>query len=154
MIRTMTEAFIRQIMTWQYPEPYGIYNMCDEEDIIEEMMDGSYYAVVDENDLVGFLCYGKNAQVPHEPGYEAGYLDIGLGMKPDYCGQGRGLDFVLDAIDFGKKHFDLKKIRLTVASFNKRAIKVYQRAGFKSLYSFDRVKPDKTVTFIVMVQAS
>jgi ribosomal-protein-alanine N-acetyltransferase len=57
-------------------------------------------------------------------------------MKPDVTGQGKGLDFLLEGLDFAKKKFDPNSFTLSVATFNQRAIKVYKRAGFKPLEEY------------------
>ncbi len=44
-----------------------------------------------------------------------------------------------EGINFTKNKLLAKSIRLTVASFNKLAIKVYKRAGFEKVHSFERI---------------
>ena len=49
------------------------------------------------------------------------------------CGKGLGKEFVSQCIQFAVKEHDYKGefVRCGVASFNKRAIKVYQKVGFE-----------------------
>ena len=42
-------------------------------------------------------------------------------------------------------------MRLTVAAFNERAIRVYERAGFKKVNSFERVSEHGKMEFLVMI---
>ena len=65
-----------------------------------------------------------------------GTVDIGLGMKPNITGNGFGLQFVNAGLAFSKEKYGCKYITLSVATFNKRAIKVYKRAGFEAVGTF------------------
>ena len=60
-------------------------------------------------------------------------MDYGLGLRPDLTGKGSGSDFVRAGLDFAQSQFSPKTIQLHVAAFNKRAIKVYQRIGFREV---------------------
>ena len=56
-------------------------------------------------DLVGYCCYGLDAQVP---GGEylinmPAVLDIGVGMKPNLTGAGRGHDFVSAILEYANE---------------------------------------------------
>ncbi|WP_182629375.1 GNAT family N-acetyltransferase [Clostridium chromiireducens] len=42
-------------------------------------------------------------------------------------------------LDFARNKLLAKEFRLTVASFNQRAIKIYQRLGFKKVNYFERI---------------
>jgi len=154
----MNEAEAREIRGWQYAEPYTIYNMqADNEDGLAEMLDrrSPYYTVRDEQGtLVGFFCFGTAAQVLDydEPGlYSEGQtIDLGLGLRPDLTGQGLGLDFVQVGLDFARANFAPRSFRLFVFSFNKRAIRVYERAGFVHERVFLRRNQQGEVTFLEM----
>jgi GNAT superfamily N-acetyltransferase len=100
-------------------------------------------AVVDEtnNKLTGYYCTGKNAWVPAGKQYGAyteNMIDIGIGLKPDLTGAGRGrsfFTFILQNVD--KANIESLPLRLTVASFNKRAIKLYENVGFLTQIRFE-----------------
>jgi len=135
-IGPMTKDQAQEINTWSYEKPYDLYSFSGEERDMNELLDGSYYSCCDSNgELIGYFCYGKNAQVPG--GYKAGLyngnksLDIGLGMKPSLVGQGLGKDFLRHGLNFGKTRFNPEKFRLSVATFNKRAFTLYENTGFK-----------------------
>src|SRR5579875_3552421 len=134
---SMNEADARTIQTWQYDEPYAIYSYAPSEDGLIEMLDrrSPYYAVRDEQDeLIGFFCFGTSARVWHNdvPALysEDQTIDIGLGMRPDLTGKGLGLAFVQAGLAFAKEQFAPRHFRLFVLPFNKRAIRVYEQAGF------------------------
>ena len=64
-IELMKEEYARKILNWTYDKPYEIYNMDNDEENMEELLDGSYYAVVDKKEnLIGYFCFGVSAQVP------------------------------------------------------------------------------------------
>lgn len=133
----MEEVDARAIMTWRYEGQYAIYNWEDEDDPAV-MLDrrSPHYAVRDEHgELVGFFAYGSSAYVwnsgePHLFS-EQNTITIGLGMRPDLTGRGLGLAFTLAGLDFAREHFQPDYFRLYVLAFNKRAIRVYEHAGFE-----------------------
>lgn len=152
--RPMTSEKAKMISTWQYEEPFSIYNMDDSEESISELLNGEYYYVMNElNLLVGYICTGGAARVPG--GYSAGiyedvFLDIGLGLKPEYTGLGKGLDFLAAALNFLNKRFNTNKYQLVVAEFNERAINVYERIGFIKGARLNSKFEDKEIRFISM----
>jgi ribosomal-protein-alanine N-acetyltransferase len=57
-------------------------------------------------------------------------VEIGLGLRPDLTGRGLGSSFLAAGLDFARQRFAPERFVLSVATFNERAIKVYERAGF------------------------
>ncbi len=136
----MTVEDAHTIQSWHYEEPYTIYNIGEEPDVLTEMLDrrSPYYAVRNEqNVLVGFYNYGTSAHVDGE--MERGLfvgnrmVTIGLGLRPDVTGLGLGLAFVNAGLDFAREAFAPKCFRLYVFAWNERAIRVYERAGFQQI---------------------
>ncbi len=145
----------KQISKWIYKAPYSIYSMDGSDDCINELIQENYYSVTDENNhLIGYYCFGESAQVPagkHFSIYDSNDLtDIGLGINPDLCGQGLGLNFLHKGLVFARTNFSTKRFRLTVAAFNHRAINVYQKAGFEKCNSFTRIIENSKTEFLVM----
>jgi len=143
-VTKMSEKYAREIVAWQYPKPYELYNL--EVADVKELLNEDYNAIIDKTtQLVGFYCTGKTAQVPagHQTNcYSNEFLDFGLGMKPELTGIGNGstfLNFILFAIDE-------KSLRLTVTTFNLRAIKLYEKFGFIKRAQFSNGKTE----FVVM----
>lgn len=150
----MTEEYAQIIANWRYPKPYDLYNMTADQDTLDELMDGTYFSVKNEEELIGYFCYGEAAQVPggRKAGlYEKrGSVDIGLGLRPDLTGKGRGLTFIKLGMDYWKKKQGTKSFRLSVATFNTRAIAVYERAGFLPVTMFWNGQGEKGVEFLLM----
>lgn len=125
----------QEIVKWRYGSPYSRYDMSDDVEDIQELMDGSYFSAKNlEDELIGFFCFGLNAQI-NASNKQVVYsdqtaLDIGLGLRPELTGQGKGKEFLLAGIEFAQKHYTFQKLRLSVAAFNKRAISLYEKVGF------------------------
>lgn len=135
-IHKLTIEEAKKINTWTYEEPYSLYSFSGEKEVIEELLDGTYYGCCDDQgDLIGYFCFGANAQVPS--GRDANLyggedvIDIGLGMKPALTGKGIGKEFFQAGIAFATKEFNANMFRLSVATFNTRAITLYKNIGFK-----------------------
>lgn len=154
----ITESDVQAIQSWHYEEPYSVYDLAaDPEDDPSEMLDrrSPHFAVRDEHrTLVGFFGFGTCAQpwshdVPRLYS-DPGILDIGLGMRPDMTGKGMGLAFVTAGLDFAKEQFAPEMFRLYVLTFNARAIRVYERAGFERVGTFVRENIHGRFEFLVM----
>jgi len=52
-------------------------------------------------------------------------------MKPDLTGKGMGEIFFQAGIAFAAEELNSKMFRLSVATFNKRAIRLYKNIGFQ-----------------------
>ena len=151
----MDRNYAQSIVKWNYKGQYSIYNLEDTQQSINELLCGDYYSVSNGETVIGFYCFGKSAQVPIGNSFGAydnkEYIDIGLGLKPDYCGKGLGLSFLHEGLGFAKRNLHIDRFRLTVASFNVRAINVYQKAGFRVGMSFKRMSDNEAVVeFLTM----
>lgn len=134
----MEEADVRAIRGWRYEGDYAVYNWGADGDDPSEMLArrSPYYAARDERgELVGYFCFGTAAAImgDDEPGVygEDRSVLVGLGLRPDLTGKGQGLAFVQAGLAFGKERFAPTAFRLFVMTFNQRAIRVYERAGFQ-----------------------
>ena len=64
-------------------------------------------------------------------------LEVGLGLHPDRAGQGVGRSFLEAGLGYARQRFAPERFTLSVASFNRRAITVYKRAGFVPVRVFN-----------------
>lgn len=112
------------IARWHYPGPYAIY------DIQATALLGMriYYHALDERgQLIGFYSFiARDDEV-----------EVGLALRPDLTGQGMGLEFLQAGLDYAMDLFHPARFRLDVATFNQRAMRVYERARFR---------PSRTIT--------
>jgi len=135
-IEWMARPWAEEIASWRYAGEYELYSFDGSEACIAELLEDGYFAWLDEaGRLEGYFCFGPPARIPtREPDvYSEGFLDVGLGLAPDLCGQGLGGGFLAEGIRFARERFGAKRLRLTVGGFNERAIRVYTRSGFVPL---------------------
>jgi RimJ/RimL family protein N-acetyltransferase len=150
----MDEAHARSILDWQYDPPYDVYDpgAGDSEETVRFFLDPeyAYHAILTaEGELVAYCCFGVDARVPGGD-YDADALDVGLGVRPDRTGQGRGSVYVGAVLDYARHTFSPSVFRVTIAEFNKRAQRVWEKAGFRRVQRFCRGSDDRV--FLVFVR--
>jgi len=138
----MSEANARTIVRWRYGQPYDVYNMAPDkfEEGVQAFLDpqNTYYSISDDRgELVAYCCFGPDAQVPGGD-YRANALDVGMGVRPDLTGRGHGLTYVKAVLGFARRTFAPAAFRVTVAEFNRRALRVWAKAGFQPVQTFQR----------------
>lgn len=138
----MDEIATRAVVAWRYPPPYEVYNEEPErvEQVVQEILrpDYHYYRMAEDGDpLVAYCCFGPDARVAGG-GYDHKALDIGLTVRPDLNGQGRGGQFAAAVFAFAQLTFPQKVWRVTIAEFNRRAQRVWQKVGFRRIQTFAR----------------
>jgi len=144
--RTMTEADAQVIAAWKYPAEYSFYDFMSDPDDLAELLDpiaraDEYFAVDSEETLIGFFQYKR----PH-----GSSLGIGLGLHPDWTGRGFGRRFLEAGLDYGRRSFAPEQYTLSVATFNRRAITVYERAGFAIVRTFNHRTNGREWEFVEM----
>ena len=117
-IEPATALDFSEISRWRYEPPYDFY---DGDQEVVTNPERYFGARDDDGTLVGFYYLE-----PHDD-----TLDYGLGLRPDLTGRGLGLDFFRSGLEFGRARYCATRVRLFVAAFNERAIKVYERCGFR-----------------------
>jgi ribosomal-protein-alanine N-acetyltransferase len=153
----MNDEEARAVVSWRYEAPYDFYDMANDPEGLEELLGPperreDYYAVRSDGELVGFFSFGPGGQLPSFDYPDDGYLDIGLGLRPDLTGKGLGLDFLLAGLEFGRRHFAPAGFRLAVATFNERAILVYERAGFRRVTVITHHTNGADYPFVLMMR--
>lgn len=129
--RVPTKSDVEDILTWKFE---GIYSFYDN-DIDVNKMEWIKSIVDSDND---FAIYDEHNRLIGNCGFE--YIDeffcVGVQMRPDITGKGFGTEFVKAIVEFGKQKYNLEHMDLMVTKFNKRAIRVYEKLGFKVVEEF------------------
>lgn len=154
-IRPLGPSEADTLLSWTYPPPYDLYNMVADNAARAEALDpdSPYFGVFDRAELLGFFCFGPPARVGAPPPahvYVPGPLDIGLGLRPELTGRGWGLPFLRAGLAFARARFNPPSFRLSVATFNRRAITVYERTGFRAVTILTAQTPHGVHEFLVM----
>ena len=131
----MTTAFAADMTSWRYPAPYGLYDMTGADPGFFASPASGYFALTEGDELIGFRSFGQDGQVPGGS-YDSSALDTGGGLRPDLTGQGLGRKAIGTGLEFGRREFAPEAFRVTVASFNERALRVVRSLGFRSVGSF------------------
>lgn len=142
----ITQQDAEEIAGWKYPEPYNFYDMtADEEDlelfINPEKRSPHTFSGHKDGELTGFL----TVDLENHP-----TVDLGLGMHPDETGKGEGESFVQACLEFAAKRYEATAFTLSVATFNERAISVYERLGFKKKHTFTQATNGGHYEFLSM----
>lgn len=138
--RPLDEISAQTVIDWKYEPPYDIYNLAspDPESTLQYLLDpqNAFYSIYGKkDDLEAFCSFGTDGQV-NGGDYSTPALDIGLGVRPDLTGQGLGTQYVNAVIDFAYRTYSPDRFRVTIAAFNRRAQRVWEKAGFQVVQKF------------------
>jgi ribosomal-protein-alanine N-acetyltransferase len=143
--RLMSQADAKAIAGWHYPAPFAFYDWhpADLAELLDPAARGDDYVAVEDEagSLIGFFHYKR----PH-----GARLEIGLGLHPDWTGRGLGQSFLEAGLEYARRRFAPKEFTLSVAGFNRRAITVYERAGFARVRVFTHWRNGGAWEFIEM----
>jgi ribosomal-protein-alanine N-acetyltransferase len=142
------------ILRWTYESPYDIYNFNpdkakDDLRYLLNPINGFFSIHAGAGELIGFCSFGADAQVAGG-NYEQDALDIGLGIRPELTGQGRGARIIGDVLAFAAERFRPARYRVTIAAFNGRARKAWGKAGFSGSAEF--LRPGDGMKFVILVK--
>ena len=133
---------------WHYDGVYAFYDMDQDPEDQDELLnphswEETYHSVVDETGVLeGFFCFEKTGDG----------LDIGLGLRPDLTGKGLGMAFLEAGLVFAREKFRPSFFQLEVATFNQRAIRVYEKGGFTPTEVFMNETNGGLYEFVRMVR--
>jgi [ribosomal protein S18]-alanine N-acetyltransferase len=150
VIRPMTADDAHAIAEWHYPEPYSFYDWDRDPDDLAELLDpsewGRRYFAADEDAgaLAGFFVFTVID----------GVAQVGLGLRPDLSGRGIGASFVEAGLHFAFETWGITSYALAVAAFNRRAIAVYERAGFREVRRYEHATNGGLHEFVWMTGGS
>ena len=125
VVRPASARLIDEMTQWQYDPPYELYSGDGKPPNNPER----YLAVrTEDGETIGFYYFEQRGDA----------VFFGLGLRPDLTGHGLGLEFVRRGLRFARRRYGPRRVVLDVASFNQRAITVYERAGFEVVGSHRR----------------
>ena len=134
-IAPLSREHALDICTWRYDPPYSSYDMTGADpDWLLDPASG-FHAVLSGDELVGFRSYGEDGRVPGWE-YDDRALDTGGGLRPSLTGRGLGPAAVAVGLAHGRAAFAPPAFRVTVASFNARALRVVEGLGFSRVGRF------------------
>jgi RimJ/RimL family protein N-acetyltransferase len=141
IFQPVSEAEVRGFLSWRYAPPYDLYNLdtINPDDELAYFLNPNnrFYSIINESgDLLAFCSFGLDAQVPGGD-YGRQALDLGLGIRPDLTGQGQGVLYANAVVAFARRTFAPPAYRVTVAGWNKRARRVWEKAGFQWVETFN-----------------
>jgi RimJ/RimL family protein N-acetyltransferase len=130
-----------ELIGWTYDPPYDGYDLSPDQLDNLLLPEYRYHAILNNTgDLIGYCCYGIDGQVPGGD-YSRGepeVLDFGIGLRPDLTGKGMGGEFVREIMDYAIDAYQPQILRVTVATFNSRSLRVFRSLGFKETFQFTR----------------
>jgi [ribosomal protein S18]-alanine N-acetyltransferase len=131
---------------WRYEAPYAIYDFdawglrstVALQTIVPVVV---FFSMLDEREeLLGLFTFTRMGHM----------VEIGVGMRPDLTGHGRGLEYFNAGLEFARRRYQPRRFMLTVAAFNTRAQRVYTQAGFTPTRTFRRRTRDGWLEHIEM----
>ena len=145
----MDQADAELVASWHYEPPYDFYDFEADPEDLEEILDpvrraGDYHAAELDGELVGFFSFKVHDDA----------VEIGLGLRPDLVGGGVGLEFVEAGLDFAGATFRPASFWLDVATWNERAKKVYERAGFEPGHVWTHTSGQGPADFLRMTRGA
>jgi ribosomal-protein-alanine N-acetyltransferase len=73
-------------------------------------------------------------------------------MRPDLTGRRLGREFLTAGLDFARQRFAPATFRLAVATFNQRAIRLYEKVGFGAVATFVSPTRRSETVFVLMTR--
>lgn len=122
--------YAAQLCDWVYAPPYERFNWPEWEVMQKDEIEfgdpvlrvQQYGAVLDERQaLIGYVQFFPIGNVTR----------LGLGLRPDLCGLGLGPSIVRSMAAEAMKRMPGNEIDLEVLIWNERAIRAYEKAGFR-----------------------
>lgn len=115
------------VANWRYEPPYDVYNFPTYEDMLKKsssFLDYDsfiYHSIINEhNELIALF---NLTEEEHQ-------VFFGISMNPSFCGKGLSHIILPMICNYAETMYH-KPLYLQVRTWNKRAIKAYENAGFK-----------------------
>lgn len=144
----LTESEARIVCSWRYPAPYDAYNLPPWEESARQglgitqrpVREGEFFAACQSNAFIGWFRLKSSADS----------IVLGVGLAPECCGKGFGVQLLRLAIEKCAELYGSLPLRLEVRAFNRRAIRCYERVGFRELSRVQKHTPSGRAEFLLM----
>ena len=128
-VGTLTGEEAREAVAWRYGGEYAVYNFPDWAECAARgwsitdaaKRENAYFSVRYAGSFLGFF------HIMDRPGH----VELGVGIKPELCGQGHGYALMKSALETIRQTRGHTPVQLSVRTFNARAVRCYERAGFR-----------------------
>ncbi len=127
----MNPEAAKQICDWKYEPPYSVYNYMTYEEAVKKQA-----AITQPENADNYLCFCNNKKLVAYTSVisENDKVYIGIGIAPQFCGQGLGDIYLNKTVLEAQKRYPDKETWVQVRSWNERAIKCYKKSGFVEKY--------------------
>lgn len=145
-----TEDHAKEVCTWVYSGVYSVYNLLPWEVVVEnhwQLADAEarrkiFHTIYLDGEMIGF---GRIQEGEDR-------VDLGVGLKPEYCGKGLGLPVMEVLTEKAMSLYPGSVIGLEVRQFNTRAIKCYEKAGYQITSKYMKETINGYVPFALMIK--
>ena len=144
----LTRDLAADVCTWAYPPPYDCYDMTGADPDELAHPESGFFGAVRGSRLIDFRSFGSDGQVPGWR-YDDVALDTGGGLRPEVTGQGLGAAVLAAGLAFGRHRFAPAAFRVTVATFNQRALATVAALGFTPVGDFRAATTGRTYRVLV-----
>jgi len=128
-IADWTEGYSEEVRQWHYEPPYDFYDLASDPEDEDAMRDSARAvhrrAVLDDESerLDAYWWFDWHDDI----------VEVGIGLRPDLTGRGLGESFLQAQLDYATRTWRPATFRLFVTGWNERAIKLYERLGFREV---------------------
>ncbi len=127
-VEEWTEEHANEVAGWRYEPPYDFYDLASDPADEAAMRDPArvehWRAVLGDSDrLEAFWYFDWHGDV----------VELGIGLRPDLTGRQLGESFLRAQLDYASQNWQPEAFRLFVAAWNERAIRLYERLGFREI---------------------
>jgi RimJ/RimL family protein N-acetyltransferase len=117
-----------EVVAWHYEPPYDFYDLASDPEDAKAMADPGqahhHRAVLgDDGRLDACLWFDWHDDA----------VEVGIGLRPDLTGRGLGEAFLRAQLEYASQQWHPATFRLFVAAWNERAIRLYERLGFREV---------------------
>jgi ribosomal protein S18 acetylase RimI-like enzyme len=151
LIGPMSERDAEEICSWRYPQPYETYRWpswetmkTGEKEFGDPRIREEQYASVRDREgrLIGYAQFFPLV----------GVVRLGVGLRPDCCDLGWGPAFIQAVAEEAARRSPGAEIDLEVETWNRRAIRAYEKAGFAATDRYDLKAAHGIVSILCMVK--